>query len=184
MINIINKTKDMEGFMTIKYDNLTEYLNEKNLDEITITYKELKEIIGGLTNSLLKYGHTFFNNNSLRNNYFKYWYNAGYLAFPDVKNQKVTFKKGVEPEHTERNKTLNNYKNIRKPCQEEVDKYLRNWETLNSSKYKYQEDSLELLYKTFPLNNKLEEILFKASTLNDFYSTNIFSIIEVCQHIK
>lgn len=50
--------------------------------------------------------------------------------------------------------------------------------------YVLQERSLNKLFiETFPNNTKIEDILIKASALNDFYSTNIFSIFPVAKHI-
>lgn len=72
--------------------------------------------------------------------------------------------------------------NIPKPCEQEVKKYLDLWNSLNN--YVLQERSLNKLFmETFPNNTKIEDILIKASTLNDFYSTNIFSIFPVAEHI-
>lgn len=42
----------------------------------------------------------------------------------------------------------------------------------------------KLFIDTFPNNIIIEDILIKASTLNDFYSTNIFSIFAVSKHIQ
>ena len=41
----------------------------------------------------------------------------------------------------------------------------------------------KLFHNTYPLNNDINDILIKASSLNDFYSTNIFSIFPVAKHI-
>ena len=73
--------------------------------------------------------------------------------------------------------------NIPTPRVQEVENYLTEWKNRDKQKYKLQEDSLGLLFNKFPLNNNLEEILFKAAALNEFYSTNIFSIIDVGKHI-
>lgn len=68
------------------------------------------------------------------------------------------------------------------PCNQEVQKYLDLWNSLEN--YVLQERSLNKLFiKAFPNNTKIEEVLIKASTLNDFYSTNIFSIYPVAKHI-
>lgn len=72
--------------------------------------------------------------------------------------------------------------NIPKPCDREVKKYLDLWNSLDN--YVLQERSINKLFiETFPNNTKIEDILIKASTLNDFYSTNIFSIFPVAKHI-
>lgn len=68
------------------------------------------------------------------------------------------------------------------PCNDEVARYLKLWDELEN--YVLQERSLDKLFKDrFPYNKEIEDILIKASTLNDFYSTNIFSIFPVAKHI-
>ena len=63
-----------------------------------------------------------------------------------------------------------------------VNKYLRLWDTLEN--YVLQEEALDkLFFQTYPQNEDISEILIKASALNDFYSTNIFSIFPVAKHI-
>ena len=73
-------------------------------------------------------------------------------------------------------------KNVPTPCKNEVEKYLKKWDSLEN--YVLQESSLyKLFHKTYPNNNDIDDILIKASSLNDFYSTNIFSIFPVAKHI-
>lgn len=68
------------------------------------------------------------------------------------------------------------------PCKTEIEKYLKKWDSLEN--YVLQENSLDkLFFKTYPKNDDINDILIKASTLNDFYSTNIFSIFNVAKHI-
>ena len=68
------------------------------------------------------------------------------------------------------------------PCKEEVQRYLDKWDNLGN--YVIQEEALDKLYReTYPKNNEIHEIIIKASALNDFYSTNIFSIYPVAKHI-
>ena len=68
------------------------------------------------------------------------------------------------------------------PCKEEVIKYLKLWDSVEN--YAVQEKSLDkLFFHTYPNNIAIEEILIKASSLNDFYSTNIYSIFTVAKHI-
>lgn len=69
-----------------------------------------------------------------------------------------------------------------KPCQNEVEKYLDLWKALEN--YSLQESALDRLFFTLaPHNTEIEDILLKVSTLNDFYSTNIFSVFPVAKHI-
>lgn len=47
-----------------------------------------------------------------------------------------------------------------------------------------QESALnKLFFELCPHNDNIEDILLKCSTLNDFYSTNIYSIYPVAKHI-
>lgn len=70
--------------------------------------------------------------------------------------------------------------NIPKTSINEVEKYLKLWDSLEN--YKLQEDALnKLFFDLYPNNDDISGILLKCSTLNDFYSTNIFSI---AKHIK
>ena len=68
------------------------------------------------------------------------------------------------------------------PSLKEVDKYLKLWDSKEN--YVLQEQALnKLFFITYPNNTNIEDILIKASTLNDFYSTNIFAIFPVAKHI-
>ena len=77
---------------------------------------------------------------------------------------------------------MKNNINIIRPSQKEVEKYLKFWDLLEN--YTLQESSLKKLFiKTYPANNDLDDILIKVCSLNDFYSTNIFSPFTVAKHI-
>ena len=68
------------------------------------------------------------------------------------------------------------------PSKKEVEKYLSLWGSLEN--YVLQENALDkLFFDVCPHNKTIEDILIKASALNDFYSTNIFSIFPVAKHI-
>ena len=72
--------------------------------------------------------------------------------------------------------------NIPEPSIEEVDKYLEKWKC--NEEYCNKEKALnKLFFEICPKNTDIKDILLKASTLNDFYSTNIFSIYPVAEHI-
>ncbi|WP_249961797.1 hypothetical protein [Histophilus somni] len=69
---------------------------------------------------------------------------------------------------------MRNNKNPPTPSIDEVEKYLAQWQRLEN--YKVQYEALKKLFIQFiPQNILLNDILLKVSTLNDFYSTNIFS---------
>ena len=71
---------------------------------------------------------------------------------------------------------------IPRPTKDEVEKYLQKWNSLEN--YVLQEKSLDkLFFHTYPNNTDIYDILIKASSLNDFYSTNIFSITTMAKHI-
>ncbi|MEC1158098.1 hypothetical protein [Cytobacillus horneckiae] len=68
------------------------------------------------------------------------------------------------------------------PSIEQVEFYLARWDGLEN--YHLQEDALnKLFFELCPKNTDIIDVLLKASTLNDFYSTNIFSIYPVAKHI-
>lgn len=68
------------------------------------------------------------------------------------------------------------------PSVEQVELYLKKWDGLEN--YYLQEDALNKLFLDMcPQNTDISDILVKAATLNDFYSTSIFSIYPVAKHI-
>jgi hypothetical protein len=87
---------------------------------------------------------------------------------------------------TEKNTNLRRTKKdivIPSPTVEQVEFYLTKWDGLEN--YHLQEDALNKLFlELCPNNTDILDILLKASTLNDFYSTNIFSIYPVAKHIR
>ena len=69
-----------------------------------------------------------------------------------------------------------------RPSVSEVNKYLNEWKNLEG--YTSQEKALKKLFLKFaPGNSEISDILLKASCLNDFYSTNIFTIYPMAKHI-
>jgi len=71
---------------------------------------------------------------------------------------------------------------IIKPTVKEIKNYLNKWDKLEN--YVLQESSLHKLFnQTYPLNNDMDDVLIKVCSLNDFYSTNIFSPFTIAKHI-
>ena len=69
------------------------------------------------------------------------------------------------------------------PSSEQVEYYLRAWDELEN--YHLQEDALDkLFFELCPENTEMSDILIKVAALNDFYSTNIFSVYPVAKHIQ
>ncbi len=74
-------------------------------------------------------------------------------------------------------------KNIPSPNEKIMEEYLDKWDNLEEH-YVWQESSLyKLFHEVYKYNTDLNEILIKCSCLNDFYSTNIFSIYPVAKKI-
>ena len=69
------------------------------------------------------------------------------------------------------------------PSVQAVIHYQETWEELDS--YREQERALNrLFFEMAPENRDIADILLKVTTLNQFYSTNIFSVYPVAEHIK
>jgi len=72
--------------------------------------------------------------------------------------------------------------NIPRPSIGQVKLYLKRWNQLEN--YVLQESSLRKLFtETYPRNVDMDDVLIKVCSLNDFYSTNIFSPFAVAKHI-
>jgi hypothetical protein len=72
--------------------------------------------------------------------------------------------------------------NAPEPSTDQVEFYLKKWTGLEN--YRLQEDALnKLFFELCPRNIDVIDILLKTSTLNSFYSTNIFSVYPVAKHI-
>jgi len=67
------------------------------------------------------------------------------------------------------------------PTAQEVKEYIERWNTMES--YVDQEHALDLLFTKFYENKKIEYVLLKIAALNDFYSTNIFDVHSVAEHL-
>ena len=77
---------------------------------------------------------------------------------------------------------------IPSPNKKIIEKYLKKWDDMENNRqdehYIWEDRSLyKLFHEDYKRNTDLNEILIKCSCLNDFYSTNIFSIYDVAKHI-
>ncbi len=71
-----------------------------------------------------------------------------------------------------------------KPTVDEVNKYIKRWNGPENEVGKNKEMALKKLFKELcPENKDFNDILIKCSTLNDFYSTNIFDVHTVALRI-
>ena len=69
-----------------------------------------------------------------------------------------------------------------RPSVKDAEWFLDNWRQLPS--YSNQEKALDKLFMDLcKRNDNIEDILIKCSALNDFYSTNIFDVHSLAQHI-
>ena len=90
----------------------------------------------------------------------------------------VTSAKVEEPKHPHKKSDID----IPTPSKEQVECYLAKWDQLEN--YTLQEEALDkLFFQLCPVNTDITDILLKVSALNDFYSTNIFSVYPVAKHI-
>lgn len=72
---------------------------------------------------------------------------------------------------------------VPKPSKMLVEYWLNKWE--NTEGYPEQERALNKLFKELiPKNKELEDVLIKVCTLNDFYSTNIYKVLDVAKVIQ
>lgn len=68
------------------------------------------------------------------------------------------------------------------PSVKDAQWFIDYWQELPS--YTAQERALDKLFMELcPKNNRIEDVLIKCSALNDFYSTNIFGIHTLAEHI-
>jgi hypothetical protein len=71
---------------------------------------------------------------------------------------------------------------LQQPSNRLIDNYISQFN--NDERYFIADRAIINLFKAFPANNKLEDILLKISVINDLYSTNIFSTFNLAKHIK
>lgn len=199
MTRVIECSKRADGakeWTMPNYNKLTKYLIGCDGAEVTLTYEEIADILGEkLPETAYSHPNRFWYNSD-RSSYYKVWKKAGYLAEPDIHRNSVRFvpsgapvygpvdpDEGEKPGYAIRQEEHKIRKaNLPKPSVEEVQIYLDKWDGLDN--YVMQENSLDkLFFETYPHNKDIRDILVKASCLNDFYSTNIFSIFPVAEHI-
>ena len=178
-----------------KYIHFTNYLkkcHEQGQDELTLSFTEIERIWGfPLARSMRKYSWA----NDRTQSYALGWLYADFTVTAcDLSAETVTFAYTPEKvstllsgQHSRGRETSASAAKlpssvIAAPSASEVEKYLRAWN--DSETYRLQESALNKLFlELAPQNDRIENILIKAATLNDFYSTNIFSIYPVARHI-
>ncbi|MEX2437324.1 MAG: hypothetical protein WD509_01965 [Candidatus Paceibacterota bacterium] len=68
------------------------------------------------------------------------------------------------------------------PTNELIDQYIAKFN--NDERYYPADQAIIKLFKAFPENIKLEDILLKISVINDLYSTNILGTFKMAKHIQ
>ena len=103
------------------------------------------------------------------------------FLYSDGEIPEIPKKHADQKEKSRKAKTV--YAGIPTPSAQAVMHYQISWEELDS--YREQERALNrLFFDLAPENKDIADILLKVTTLNQFYSTNIFSIYPVAEHIK
>ncbi len=181
-----------QGDKYIQFTNYLKKCHEQGQDELTLSFTEIERIWGfPLARSMRKYSWA----NDRTQSYALGWLYADFTVTAcDLSAETVTFAYTPEKvstllsgQHSRGRETSASAAKlpssvIAAPSASEVEKYLRAWN--DSETYRLQESALNKLFlELAPQNDRIENILIKAATLNDFYSTNIFSIYPVARHI-
>ena len=67
------------------------------------------------------------------------------------------------------------------PTEELIKQYIDKFEL--NERYKYGDGAIVKLLKEFQNNTSLEDVILKVSVINGLYSTSIYSVFKVAQHI-
>ena len=113
---------------------------------------------------------------------------SGYMTHFRKFREFIGINENTDINHSELKMTIkvkpkkSKYIDIPRPSINQIEKYLKKWTTLED--YSLQEKALDkLFFDLCPKNENISDILLKSSTLNDFYSTNIFKIYPLARHI-
>ncbi len=71
---------------------------------------------------------------------------------------------------------------LEKPTNELIKRYILTFR--NEERYYRSDQAITNLFKSFPENNNLEDILLKVSVINDMYSTQIYATFLISKHIQ
>jgi len=183
-----------------KYSALGKRLADSGLERVRLTYEEM-DALCGLPETA--YRDRPFWANTKRSPHGSEWLQVGYVVESVSLGHYVEFvhdpERAKEPgrgrksgRRRERGRAAAGGRattsapkfqvDILRPCADEVEKYLREWDKLEG--YPEQEAALDDLFlRHCPQNKALSDILLKCAALNTFYSTNIYSITPVARHI-
>lgn len=168
------RTSCSNAFYILKHDKTIDFwelLASSDFEKITHDYLEV--ILSKYSNGKVK---------SNINGYMSHIRKLRNFAHSDFSIDKSLTKSKIMIDTKSKLLLKNISQKIPTPSGKEVERYLELWNNLEN--YKLQESALDkLFFKLVPTNTSISDILIKAATLNDFYSTNIFSIFTVSQHI-
>lgn len=110
---------------------------------------------------------------------------GGVETFINISDDELCGKQSFQPsaKHPVEKRTVySSTVEVPQPCCGEIEKYLVRWNELDN--YYQQESALDkLFFRTYPNNTDIDDVLIKVSSLNDLYSTNIFSPFQVAKYI-
>jgi len=164
------QTSRSDAFYLLRHDKSLDFwsmLQSSDFEEIARSH--LQKTLGKLSNG-----------NANVSSYMSHLRRFRSFLFSDAEVQHNSLTVSKENQRTA-------YKKLRvdvpRPVPKEVIRYQEIWETMED--YREQERALNrLFFELAPNNNDLADILLKVTTLNQFYSTNIFSIYPVAKHIQ
>ena len=173
-----------------KFANFISYLKQQNKDDFYIDLKEIEEIIKAPL-CASAYKHPAYWSADGIHSFADSILECGYRVSTDLKNKRIRLYK-VDPNEPLARKPKSGgtkraprkakrRKDVPNPTKSQVEKYLKKWDKLED--YSTQEKAINIVFKQYSKNDKIENILIKSSILNDFYSTNIFKIYPVAKRI-
>lgn len=159
------------------------FLNEINLDHCHILLEQFLKDIKKVKNPKSD-SQSYFHSIKRLKSYIDSTYGSirGYIETTTKK-----YNNSINPLYKTSVRSKKKYQNsesiiIPTPNKKELERYLSKWNTLEN--YIAQENALnKLFFDVYPRNHEIENVLIKVSSLNDFYSTNIFSPYTVSKHI-
>lgn len=157
-----------------KYKNLTEFLLNCNKDIITLSYDDLKGIIGSIPASVYKYSAAW---SDRAGHSFSYgWLKAGYSCSADMIKQEVTFIRisdiPLSIDQINRTKRKPDIKETIVISSQDLDT-ASNF-VMNDTVYGPEAVVLESIFKEYPTHNSIESTVIKLCVMDVTHSTQVF----------
>lgn len=159
---------------------LTNYLKSTCQDEVVLTFTEIEKIINSDLPAFINNAPYRFCFNSDKNNYFKYWFNAGYYAKLEHDKRSIKFikshlvntknddkKLSRKIEHKDSQKTYT----FKKLTEDEIEE--QHNLVLQYSNYGKEAELIHSILNRFKFNDNLEDIALKASVIDVTNSTQL-----------